>query len=44
MKVPVDQIVGKYQMTGQLLLIALNGAGDGKLKFGRFTTYILKPI
>lgn len=38
MKVPFDQIVGKYQMSGQFLLIAVKGAGTGKLQFGRLTT------
>lgn len=35
MKVPFDQIVGQYQMTGQFLLIALKGSGAGKMQFSK---------
>lgn len=35
MQVPFDQIVGKYEMNGKLLLISVRGAGKGKMAFSK---------
>lgn len=40
-KVPFDQIVGRYDMTGKLLLIPIKGSGNANMTFSERTDQIL---